>query len=111
MEVIEERQGKTIVVAAKGRLDSNTSKDFEARLLGLAANPEASLVIDLGNVDYVSSAGLRVLLMALKKVKAGKGKLALCAVQSHVREVFDISGLSTVFSIHPERQAAIQSVT
>ena len=52
-----------------------------------------------------------MLLITVKKVKAGKGKLALCAIQSQVREVFDISGLSAVFSIHPERQAAIQSVS
>lgn len=49
-------------------------------------------------------------LFAVRKVKAGKGKIALCAIQSQVREVFDISGLSSVFAIHPERDAAIQSV-
>jgi anti-anti-sigma factor len=110
MDVTEERQGKTVIVAAKGRLDSNMDKSFEARLMELAAGAEASLVIDLGQVDYVSSAGLRILLITVKKVKAGKGKLALCSIQSQVREVFDISGLSAVFSIFPERQAAIQAV-
>ncbi len=110
MEMIEESQGKTTVVTVKGRLDSNMSKGFETRLMELAEAPGSSLVIDLGQVAYVSSAGLRVLLLAVRKVKAGKGKIALCAIQPQVREVFDISGLSSVFAIHPERDAAVQSV-
>lgn len=110
MEMIEESLGKTVVVMAKGRLDSNMNKSFETRLMELAGAPGASLVIDLGEVAYVSSAGLRVLLMAVRKAKAGKGKVALCGIQPQVKEVFDISGLSAVFSIHPERQAAVQSV-
>ncbi len=110
MEMIEEALGKTIVVTAKGRLDSNMSKAFETRLMQIAESPGASLVIDLGQVSYVSSAGLRVLLMAVRKVKASKGKVALCAIQAPVKEVFDISGLSAVFSIHPEREAAVMSV-
>jgi anti-sigma B factor antagonist len=110
MEVTEESNGKATVVIAKGRLDSNTSKVLETRLTALASVPAAVLVVDLGQVDYVSSAGLRVLLIAVKKVKGGGGKLALCAIQPQVREVFDISGLSAVFSIHPERAAAVQAV-
>jgi anti-sigma B factor antagonist len=110
MEMIEESQGKTIVVTVKGRLDSNMSKSFETRLLELSSSPAASLVIDLGQVSYVSSAGLRVLLLSVRKVKAAKGKVALCAIQAPVKEVFDISGLSAVFSIHPTRDAAVQSV-
>jgi anti-sigma B factor antagonist len=110
MEVTDEVHGKATVVIAKGRLDSNTSKLLETRLTELASVPAAALVVDLGQVDYVSSAGLRVLLIAVKKVKGGGGKLALCAIQPQVREVFDISGLSAVFSIHPERSASIQAV-
>lgn len=110
MEMIEESQGKTTIVTVKGRLDSNMSKSFETRLMELAEAPGASLVIDLAQVAYVSSAGLRVLLLAVRKVKAGKGKIALCAIQAQVREVFDISGLSSVFAIHPDRGAAVQSV-
>jgi anti-sigma B factor antagonist len=110
MEVTEELHGKTTVVIAKGRLDSNTSKILETRLTDLASVPAASLVVDLGQVDYVSSAGLRVLLIAVKKVKGGGGKLALCAIQPQVREVFDISGLSAVFAIHPERSTSVQAV-
>lgn len=110
MEMIEESLGKTVVATVKGRLDSNMSKGFETRLMELSEVPGASLVIDLGEVSYVSSAGLRVLLLAVRKVKAGKGKVALCAIQPQVKEVFDISGLSAVFSIHPAREAAVQSV-
>jgi anti-sigma B factor antagonist len=110
MEMIEESLGNTTVVALKGRLDSNMSKGFETRLMELSSAAGASLVIDLGQVSYVSSAGLRVLLLSVRKVKAGKGKVALCAIQAQVKEVFDISGLSAVFSIHPTRDAAVQSV-
>lgn len=110
MEMIEESRGKTTIVTMKGRLDSNMNKSFETRLLELSGSAGASLVIDLGQVSYVSSAGLRVLLLVIRKVKAGKGKVALCAIQAQVKEVFDISGLTSVFSIHPTRDVAVQSV-
>ena len=64
-------------------------------------------MLDLGGMEYVSSAGLRILLMAAKQVRGTATKLILCAMRPNVMEVFEISGLSAVFSIVPGRDAAM----
>lgn len=107
MKVDEEQLGNVMVLAATGRLDSNTSRAFEEQLLGQVDSRTPYLVVDCAGLDYVSSAGLRVLLKAAKQSKAAKTRLALCALQPQVREVFDISGFSSIFAIHDDRPAAI----
>src|SRR5258708_38792936 len=96
MELIEETHGRVVLVTARGRLDGSTSQAFGARLEKLAAAPEPRLVVDFSGIDFVSSAGLRVVLTVLKRVKASKGKLALCAVQAPVKEILDITGFTTM---------------
>ncbi|CAK0770866.1 putative anti-sigma factor antagonist BtrV [uncultured Gammaproteobacteria bacterium] len=110
MDIVEIKQGAVVVIELRGRLDSNTSKILEEKLLAAIAPEQPAMVVDCGQLDYVSSAGLRVLLMAAKKVKAARGKLALCALKAHVQEVFDVSGFSSIFAIHPARAAALASV-
>jgi len=80
-----------VLVTARGRLDGSTSPAFAARMEKLAATPQPRLVVDFSGIDFVSSAGLRVVLTLLKRVKAANGVLALCAVQAPVKEVLDIT--------------------
>lgn len=110
MDIVEIKQGAVTVIELRGRLDSNTSKALEEKLLAAIGSEQPAMVIDCGQLDYVSSAGLRVLLLAAKKIKAARGKLALCGLKSHVQEVFDVSGFSSIFSIHSARAAALSSV-
>ena len=67
-------------------------------------------MVDFSGVDFVSSAGLRVVLTLLKRVKAANGKLALCAVQAPVREVLDITGFTGMLDLHPERAQAVAAL-
>ena len=83
------------VVSLKGRLDANTSDDIQVRLLKL---------------NYISSAGLRVILMALKKLKSVNGKLAVFALKDHIKEVFDISGFTSMFPIFETQEEALNSI-
>lgn len=101
MEVTEKRQNGVIILVPKGRLDSTTSDDFEKRLLGLVGSGETSLVIDFKDLDYISSAGLRVLLKAAKELKKKNGQMAFCAVKDYIREIFELSGFVSFFPIHP----------
>jgi anti-anti-sigma factor len=110
MELVEEIHGRVVVVTARGRLDGSTSQAFGARLEKLAATPEPRLVIDFSGIDFVSSAGLRVVLMALKRVKAANGMLALCAVQDPVREILDITGFTGMLDVHPGRAEAVAAL-
>lgn len=109
MEIHEQFQGNVLVLEPVGRLDSLTCREFEARLLAASKAGGAS-VVDCAKLEYISSAGLRVLLVAAKQNRTSGGRLALAALRDNVREVFDISGFSTVFAIHPTVAAAVASL-
>jgi len=94
LEIKEHREGNVIILEPNGRLDTNTSDEFEAKLVELIDVEGLRLVIDLIHVDYISSAGLRVLLMAAKKLKIMNGSIALCSMSEHIKEVFDIAGFT-----------------
>lgn len=110
MEIHDERVGDTWVVTAKGRLDGGASAAFADRVGGLITSPNPKLLIDFGGVDFVTSAGLRAVLLLVKKVKAAGGSFALCAVQASVLEVLDITGFTGMLSIHPVRADAIAAM-
>jgi anti-anti-sigma factor len=107
MHISEQQIGRVWVVTPRGRLDGATSGTFELRIHAVITGPDPRLLVDLANVEFISSVGLRVLLSLVKKVKAAKGALALCAVQAPVREVFDVAGFSGMIDIHSERATAL----
>jgi anti-anti-sigma factor len=107
MDLTTTRIGAATVVAASGRIDSVTAKPFEERLLAVIQDAPTSLVVDFAGVDYISSAGLRVLLVAAKRSKAAQCSFALCALRPSVREVFDISGFGSIMAIHADRDGAL----
>jgi stage II sporulation protein AA (anti-sigma F factor antagonist) len=110
MELVEETHGRVVVVTARGRLDGTTSQAFGARLEKLAETSEPRLLVDFSGIDFVSSAGLRVVLAVLKRVKAANGMLALCAVQAPVREVLDITGFTAMLNVHSGRAEAMAAL-
>ncbi len=82
-----------------GRLDATTAPTAQATLAGATDSGALHLVLNLAGVDYISSAGLRVLLATAQKLSRQNGKLVLCELQPGVREVLEISGLLTVFAV------------
>lgn len=106
MDITELHEGGAVVLALSGRLDSATHKAVDDKLAGALVGPGAT-VIDLSGVDYISSAGLRVLLKAAKQAKSASNRLALAGVRPAVKEVFDISGFTALFQIYPDRAAAV----
>jgi anti-anti-sigma factor len=110
MEILDERIGDTFVVTAKGRLDSGASAVFAEKVGALITSANPKLLIDFAEVDFVTSAGLRALLVLVKKVKAAGGSFALCAVQEPVREVLDITGFTDMLRIHTARAEAIAAM-
>lgn len=109
MEIHEYTQDNALILEPMGRLDSLTCRDFEIRLLA-ALDTHARVVMDCTALDYISSAGLRVLLVAAKRSRANDSRLALAALKDNLREVFDISGFSAIFEIHPTTVAAIAAL-
>ncbi|MEO5335748.1 MAG: STAS domain-containing protein [Magnetospirillum sp. WYHS-4] len=107
MELRESNESGQVVVELNGRLDSNTCKPVEDRLVALLDGGTQALVLDFTGLEYISSAGLRVLLVTAKRMKAAQGRLSICAIRPEVREVFEISGFSKIFSIFPSRVEAV----
>lgn len=105
MELSEAKSNGIVVIGVKGRIDASNTGDLEHKLLDLIAAGERRLVLDLAELDYISSAGLRTLLVAAKRL--GNDKLALAALKDQIREVLDIAGFSSLFQIYPTRQAAV----
>lgn len=109
MEIREENRGKAVVITVSGRIDSNTAAELEA-VLPARVEANGATVVDLAEVAYVSSAGLRVLLKGAKAAKAAGKGLVLSGLSPSVREVFDISGFSSIFALQPDLDAALAAV-
>jgi anti-sigma B factor antagonist len=109
MEIIELKQGKISTFKLQGRLDSNTSQSFEKRLLDAISDGMKNVIIDFKDLDYISSAGLRVILKATKTLKREDGKIMLCAMQDYVKEVFEIAGFDSFLPIVPTVEDALKA--
>jgi len=110
MDIREDRQQGVVIVAPSGRVDSTTSSSLEQRLNALLAAGDRRIVVDFGGVDYISSAGLRVMLTLAKKTRDTRGALALCALGDSVREVFTLAGFLPLFSVEADRASALARV-
>ena len=99
MEIIEENQGGLNIYKLNGRLDSNTSQGLEEKIFQAIDDGSKSIIIDFKNIDYISSAGLRVILKATKALKHEDGKIMLCDMQNYVKEVFEITGIDSFLPI------------
>lgn len=106
LEIGEERVGALCVLALGGRLDTDTSADLELAIQDLLQAGQREYLLDLTKVGYVSSAGLRVLLMLGKAVETG-GSLRLCGLNAGVRQIFDVAGFTRLFAIDANRAAAL----
>lgn len=99
-------QGVTVVAVA-GKLDSLTSPEAQRALDAILAGGGRKIVIDFTALDYISSAGLRVLLGAAKRLSGAGSALRLFGLNNSVREVFQISGFSTILAVYPTEADAL----
>lgn len=99
-------EGAMHIVTLKGRLDSATASGFEKALLPILQENSGTLLMDFSGLEFISSAGLRVVLIAAKRLRQTRGKLLLCCLQDHVREVFEISGFLKILDVIGNRAAA-----
>ena len=107
MEIAEEKQGGVSILVPRGRVDSVSSSQLESALLGSLEAGGTRLAVDFAEVEYISSAGLRVLLMLVKKLQGTGGRLVLCAMPESVRLVFELAGFLPLFEIEDSREAAV----
>ncbi|MEW5735664.1 MAG: STAS domain-containing protein [Thermodesulfobacteriota bacterium] len=110
MEVIEEKNEKALVFAVAGRLDSNTSPAFEQKIMEAIGKGEIKVVVDFAGLDYIASAGMRVVLKAAKELKQKGGAIVLCSLKDYVKEVFEIAGFDSFLPLVATRTDALASV-
>jgi anti-sigma B factor antagonist len=112
VELTERRAGNTIVLAPAGRIDMSTAEQFRERLIPLIASTEAgaAVVLDFSGVDYISSAGLRVLMLAAKEARSSGSLIAVAALQPLVNEIFQISRFDKVLPCHAGVNEALAAV-
>ena len=97
MTIAKQQNGSALTLALEGRLDTVTSPELEKELKA-SLNGADSLILDFSKLDYISSAGLRVLLSAHKQMSA-KGGMKVTNVNEIVREVFDVTGFADILNI------------
>jgi anti-sigma B factor antagonist len=105
MEIKETDKGGAVVLEISGRLDAVTSQELQLRCDAIIARGNNKIIFDLGGLDYISSLGLRVFLSVGKKVKGGY--IRFCRTRPSVKEVFDISGFSSIFSMFADLDSAV----
>jgi stage II sporulation protein AA (anti-sigma F factor antagonist) len=110
LEVQTRKEENAVVVALGGRLDAVTSPDFEKRMRELIDGGNAALVVDFERLDYISSAGLRALLVIAKTLKAKDGRLRFANVKGGVHAVFDMSGFASMFPLDDSVAAALAAL-
>lgn len=110
MEFASRRYAEVVVASASGRIDHAGAEPFRAALQPLidqCIEGSDRVVLDFSGVEYISSVGLRVLMLSAKQVKAQKGTIVIAAMQPVVKEIFDISRFNYVYAAFPTVRDAV----
>ncbi len=107
MQISVKTTNEVKVLAFEGKLDTQTSPDAQQLLSRLIEEGQNRFLVNFENLNYISSAGLRVLLAAAKQLKGIDGELRICGLNEVVREVFDISGFTTIFKVFGSEAEAL----
>ncbi|MGB5985544.1 MAG: STAS domain-containing protein [Desulfobacterales bacterium] len=110
MEIIEKKDADLSIFELDGRLDSHTSVEFDEKMFASIDTGTRRVIVDCGKLDYITSAGLRVLNKTAKRLKKEKGAIVLCALEEYVREVFEIAGFDTFLPIVNDLDEALSRI-
>ena len=114
MDLAPRRFAETVVLSPHGRIDHATAEEFKTALLAeldACAPGRDRVVLDLGGVEYIASVGLRALMLAARQAKAQGSTLVVAALQPLVREVFEISRFTLLFTVFPTVRDALASLS
>src|SRR5258708_1900620 len=110
MQITEDKQGDILIVTVSEHLDTASATIFESRLLGLIDRGERRIVVNCGALEYINSAGLKVFLLAAKRLEPLGGKLVLCALAPSVLMIFEMIGFTRIMKIVPSLEDALKAV-
>ncbi|MCY4674120.1 MAG: STAS domain-containing protein [Bacteroidetes bacterium] len=110
LEVLEEREANILTLVPVGRVDSSNAPLFERVLKDWIDDGETNIIVDFSKLSFISSSGMRVLLIGAKSVRAISGKLVLCGMRDSIREIFSISGFDTIIPVVKDRITAADAI-
>jgi anti-anti-sigma factor len=108
MEIIQKEENGIVFVTIKGRLDADSALEAEKTVENALEGDIDRMLFDLGALDYLSSAGLRVLLSAAKEIKRRDGKIVLCSLTQFVKEIFEVSGFESLIPIADSVESGVK---
>jgi anti-sigma B factor antagonist len=111
LEISSEMVSGVLVISLSGRLDGITSKTYNDKMAEPDYATASKIVLDCAGLNYISSEGLRAMLMAAKKAKSQNGALTLCSVSPAVNEVMVISGFGALLGVHENSEAAVKAIS
>jgi anti-sigma B factor antagonist len=109
VEIIEEVQNDINIYRLIGRLDSNTSQMLEEKVFQAISDGSKKIIVDFENLDYISSAGLSVVLKANKALLREDGRVILCSMQNYIREIFKTTGIDNFVPILDTMDQALEA--
>ncbi len=110
MAIQAERDGDTLVAKAEGRIDGTNAREFQDDLDSVIEEGDRTVILNFEDLLYISSAGIRVVLMAAKTLQRREAKFALCSLSEPVREIFEVSGFDKIIPIHASQADAISAL-
>jgi len=111
MEISRKEENGVVFITICGRLDADSSPEAEKVVKEVLEQPTDRLLFDLGELEYLSSAGLRVLLSAAKEMKRRGGKIVLCSLNPFVKEIFEVSGFQSLIDITDSVEAGLEKLS
>ena len=111
MRLEEETAGSVTVVEIAGRLDGFSAPDLESRVKEIIERGDVQLLLDCEKMEYISSAGLRAVIVGAKGCQQRNGKLALCSLQPECKSVFEVSGFMQILDCYDTRDSALAAVS
>lgn len=108
MEVIEKKQNGIYVLAVTGRLDSHTSLGLQEKMLGIIEAGTLNIILDCGQLDYISADGLRAILAAHKQTRESDGKIVICSLTDYIKETFVQAGFEALLPMVSNLENALK---
>jgi len=109
MNLKESTHDKAMVIEIEGRLDTTNFNQLEKKIMDKIDAGKINILVDCSHMDYVSSSGLRIFLMTLKKITSLNGQFVLCGLQENIKEIFEISGFTSIFKIYDNQTTALDT--
>lgn len=110
MNIDSQRQSNSLVIKPQGRIDGNNAHDFQVSFTAMTTDSDDPVIVDMSGLIYISSAGLRAVLLIAKALRKRGVAFALCALSPSIKKVLEMSGFDKIIAIHDSQADAIAAI-